>query len=356
MRRLLIPACLCLVTIGPSTTVGPATPWPVEPIATSAHAKDQGKSRRRSPRTPASFAERLAPFAAALKAPPASFAERLAPFAAALAVPPADSLERAQRVAAAAAETSRVNAYAAVASADAPTNPLAAPSTSPAILVPVQTASIPMKPPPGTPPSVRKRVVYRSKGEICDTLAKAAHANNLPLPFFIRLLFRESRFDAASLSHAGAQGIAQFMPETAHDVGLANPFDPLQAIPAAAQLLRGFIDRFGNLGLAAAAYNAGPARIDRWLKQRTRLTAETRGYVKIVTGKPANVWKSGKAMHSDTKLPEKVPCKPVAAPTAVAMAASVPLPPEPAPALRLRTAKATLQLAARRQRPKDARD
>jgi soluble lytic murein transglycosylase-like protein len=350
MRRLLIPACLSLVAIGPSTTVGPVTPAPVEPIATSTHAKNKSKPRRRSPPPPASFAERLAPFAAALKAPPASFAERLAPFAAALAAPPADSLERAQRVAAAAADAPRINAYAAV----APANPLAGPSTSSAIVVRATAVAIPMSPPPGTPSSVRKRVVYRSKGEICDTIAKAAHANNVPLPFFIRLLFQESRFDAASLSHAGAQGIAQFMPETAHDVGLANPFDPLQAIPAAAQLLRGFIDRFGNLGLAAAAYNAGPARIDRWLKQRTRLTAETRGYVKTVTGKPANVWKSGKAMHSDTELPEKVPCKPVAAPTAVAMAASVPLPPEPA--LRLRTAKATLQLAARRQRPKDARD
>lgn len=322
MQRLFIPACLCLVTIGSTTTIGPQTPRPIEPIITSAHTKNKGKSGGKV-RPKSQFKGE------ADGEPGATFAERLAPFAAALQAPPADSPQRSKLAAAMAANAPQANVYAAVARSNHQANPLADPSTSTAILVPVQTVSIPARPTPSTPASVRKRVVYRSQREICDTVAKAAHSNNLPVPFFIRLLFQESRFDAASLSHAGAQGIAQFTPETAADVGLNNPFDPRQAIPAAAQLLRDFVDRFGNLGLAAAAYNAGPTRVDNWLKRGSRLPAETRGYVKTVTGKSAETWRSGKEVHSKTALPKKTPCKPVSEPYAIASAASVPLPASP---------------------------
>ena len=90
---------------------------------------------------------------------------------------------------------------------------------------------------------------------------RVAESNELPVPFFIRLLFQESGFKPDVVSGAGAQGIAQFMPETAATVGLDNPFDPMQAIAASARLLRNLVRQFGNLGLAAAAYNAGPRRI-----------------------------------------------------------------------------------------------
>src|SRR5437773_2776804 len=83
-----------------------------------------------------------------------------------------------------------------------------------------------------------------------------------------RLPWQESRFNPSSVSHAGAQGIAQFMPGTARLVGLANPFDPIQALPKSAALLRDLRAQFGNLGLAAAAYNAGPKRIEDWLVKR----------------------------------------------------------------------------------------
>src|SRR5690242_7314760 len=109
-----------------------------------------------------------------------------------------------------------------------------------------------------------KPVVYRSREEICDTLARAANNNDLPVHFFIRLLYQESSFRPAAISTAGAFGIAQFMPETATDRRLDNPFDPAQAIPASARLLRDLYRKFGNLGLAAAAYNAGPRRIADW--------------------------------------------------------------------------------------------
>jgi hypothetical protein len=58
-----------------------------------------------------------------------------------------------------------------------------------------------------------------------------------------------------------------------------DPFDPNQALWAAAGLLSSLKQRFGNLGLAAAAYNAGPGRVSAWLRKRKRLPAETRNYV-----------------------------------------------------------------------------
>jgi soluble lytic murein transglycosylase-like protein len=179
-------------------------------------------------------------------------------------------------------------------------------------------------------PPAPKGVVHRSTREICDTLARAAHTNDVPVPFFIRLLFQESRFKPAVVSEAGAQGIAQFMPLTAASVGLDNPFDPLQAIPAAARLLHNLIDDFGNLGLAAAAYNAGPKRIRDWLDKKGHLPKETRGYVKAITGRPAETWKVAAAGHSVTRLPDSAPCKEVAGLYAWYDGKKVPLPP-PAP-------------------------
>jgi hypothetical protein len=172
-----------------------------------------------------------------------------------------------------------------------------------------------------------KKVVQRSTDEVCETVSRAAQTNNLPAPFFIRLLFQESGFDPGSVSHAGAQGIAQFMPETAASVGLKNPFDPLQAIPAAARLLRNLVDKFGNLGLAAAAYNAGPGRIQNWLSHKSSLPNETKGYVKIITGVPAEHWKGAAQVATATKLPTQAPCKEIIVASADSeLPVSVPVP------------------------------
>src|SRR5579863_8408938 len=96
---------------------------------------------------------------------------------------------------------------------------------------------------------------------ICRLIEGSARANQLPIPFFTRLIWRESSFRAGVVSPAGAEGIAQFMPRTAQERGLADPFDPERAIPKAASLLAELRRQFGNLGVAAAAYNAGPARV-----------------------------------------------------------------------------------------------
>lgn len=177
-------------------------------------------------------------------------------------------------------------------------------------------------------PPIPKPVVDRSEDEICHALTTAAQQNDVPAPFFIRLLFQESRFRPEVVSHAGAQGIAQFMPGTADQMGLDNPYDPVQAIPASARLLRDLVKQFGNLGLAAAAYNAGPKRVADWLaaKGKSKLPEETQGYVKTITGKPVEHWSAASARHPAQKLPEEAPCQSVAGLLAAAGPDELPLP------------------------------
>ena len=135
-----------------------------------------------------------------------------------------------------------------------------------------------------------------SVGDICRALAQAAADNELPEEFFTRLIWQESRFDPAATSPAGAQGIAQFMPQTAATRGLVNAFEPLQALRESASYLRELRTTFrGNLGLAAAAYNAGPGQVEGWLAGRLRLPGETQAYVRIVTGQSAEAWAAQKS-------------------------------------------------------------
>jgi hypothetical protein len=154
-----------------------------------------------------------------------------------------------------------------------------------------------------------KPVVFRSREEICDALVQSALSNDLPVPFFIRLLYQESTFRPAAISTAGALGIAQFMPETATHRRLDNPFDPAQAIPASARLLRDHYRKYGNLGLAAAAYNAGPRRVDDWRAKKGPLPQETQDYVKIITGFPVETWTFPLAGGPAVKVQQGAPCQ-----------------------------------------------
>jgi hypothetical protein len=124
---------------------------------------------------------------------------------------------------------------------------------------------------------------------------EAADANGIPRELLIRLLSQESSFKPTSISKAGALGIAQFMPATAIAVGLRDPFEPVSAIHASAAHLATLLKRFGNLGLAAAAYNAGPERVSAWLSGRRGLPQETRDYVLQVTGLDAESWTGPRA-------------------------------------------------------------
>jgi hypothetical protein len=134
-----------------------------------------------------------------------------------------------------------------------------------------------------------------SANSICLLVEGAAQANGLPLEFFARVIWRESRFrpnEVGPQTRSGdrAEGIAQFMPRTAAERGLLDPFNPIEALPKSAEFLRELWQQFGNLGLAAAAYNAGPQRVRDWMAGRRAIPQETRNYVLAVTGRSIDDW------------------------------------------------------------------
>ena len=136
------------------------------------------------------------------------------------------------------------------ANAQAPASPPAPQSQNAPAVQPAAT------PAPNTPPTA---------DDICRALEQDAAENELPVEFFARVIWQESRFNAQAVSKKGAQGIAQFMPATADYRGLVDPFDPIEALRHSASYLGELRTRFGNLGLAAAAYNAGPGRVAAFL-------------------------------------------------------------------------------------------
>ena len=153
-----------------------------------------------------------------------------------------------------------------------------------------------------------------SRGGLCSAIVSVAQANDLPVPFFANLIWQESSFQSKTISPAGALGIAQFIPETAIEHGLMNPFEPIQALFASGKLLRKLHLQFGNLGLAAAAYNAGPGRIYDWMGARRGLPGETRAYVARITGHRADQWLSRQFVQDGeaTLMPARAPCPEVA--------------------------------------------
>jgi hypothetical protein len=142
---------------------------------------------------------------------------------------------------------------------------------------------------------------------LCGIVEASAKAEGLPVNFFTRLIWRESAFRTDAVSPAGAEGVAQFMPGTASERGLADPFDPASAIPASAKFVAELAQRFGNLGLAAAAYNAGPNAVAAWLSGAGFMPLETQDYVLAITGHDVEEWRGEKPPASASPDPAE-PC------------------------------------------------
>jgi hypothetical protein len=109
---------------------------------------------------------------------------------------------------------------------------------------------------------------------LCGIVETSARTEGLPVGYFVKLIWRESGFRTDAVSPAGAQGVAQFMPGTASARGVAH--------------------KFGNLGLAAAAYNAGETAVDNWLDDKRELPIETQDYVLAITGHAPEEWRTAK--------------------------------------------------------------
>jgi hypothetical protein len=148
-----------------------------------------------------------------------------------------------------------------------------------------------------------------SVSELCDAVLTSAQEYDLPVSFFSNLIWQESRFRHDAVSRVGALGIAQFMPSVAVEAGVADPFDPRQAIPASARFLSALRHHFGNLGYAAAAYNAGARRVGQWLDRRRALPFETRTYVLRVTGRTAEAWRKSTIDDSRLTFTQQLPCR-----------------------------------------------
>ena len=127
--------------------------------------------------------------------------------------------------------------------------------------------------------------------DVCRAIETAAGANALDPNFFVRLVWKESLFDAAAISPAGAQGIAQFMPGHGRAARARDPFNPAEALQASARYLADLSRAYGNIGLAAVAYNGGEARAERFVAGAGGLPLETRAYVAAITGHTAETWR-----------------------------------------------------------------
>ena len=119
---------------------------------------------------------------------------------------------------------------------------------------------------------------------ICALIESSANANGLPPAFLARLIWKESRFDPGFVARTGERGIAQFQPGLAFKLGLRDSFDVEESVPALAAHLAGLRDRFGNIGLAAAAWQTGEQRVSHWLEKGGYLPIRTEDYLLAVLG------------------------------------------------------------------------
>jgi soluble lytic murein transglycosylase-like protein len=113
-----------------------------------------------------------------------------------------------------------------------------------------------------------------------NIIKDAAEKTNLEKSLLMAVIKVESDFNANALSPKGAMGLMQLMPGTANDLGLIDPFDPAQNIYGGAKYLSDCINRFMDLKLGLAAYNAGPNLVAKL--KRIPSIEETQNYVKNV--------------------------------------------------------------------------
>ncbi|MGV6813230.1 MAG: lytic transglycosylase domain-containing protein [Brevirhabdus sp.] len=135
--------------------------------------------------------------------------------------------------------------------------------------------------PKAVAPSTIPRYTGKYKGEYLLMARNAARKHGVPEELFLRLIEQESRWNPKAVSHKGAIGLAQLMPETARSLGV-DPNVPSANLDGGARYLRKQYDRFGNWRLALAAYNAGPEAVEK--HDGVPPYAETKSYVRIIWG------------------------------------------------------------------------
>lgn len=116
---------------------------------------------------------------------------------------------------------------------------------------------------------------------VTPVIESAAKATELKPDLLRAVIRQESQFHPCAVSEKGACGLMQLMPPTAEQFAVHDIFDPKQNIEAGAKYLKQLFEKYeGNLGLALAAYNAGPAAVDE--AKGIPDIPETRNYVDAI--------------------------------------------------------------------------
>ena len=150
-----------------------------------------------------------------------------------------------------------------------------------------------------TPTSERSRRPIRPTGKFAWEVGRASSATGIDAGLLHAVIAVESGYEPSARSPKGAMGLMQLMPATAAEMGVVDPLDPEENILAGAQYLRRLWDRFGDLNLALAAYNAGPERVEAF--GGVPPFAETEKYLREVRRRyPQGDWQS---THGSTATP-----------------------------------------------------
>ncbi|WP_028549247.1 lytic transglycosylase domain-containing protein [Paenibacillus sp. UNC451MF] len=128
----------------------------------------------------------------------------------------------------------------------------------------------------------------KQTGNLESLIENASRQHGVQTSLVKAVIDKESSFNSQAVSRSGAKGLMQLMDNTSRGLGVTNPFDPAQNIQGGTQYLSSLLKKYnGNRGVALAAYNAGPGRIDRLgitndqeLKSKMHLLpSETQAYV-----------------------------------------------------------------------------
>ena len=141
---------------------------------------------------------------------------------------------------------------------------------------------------PETPQTGRTAKTGASRQEIDKLIIKVAARHDLPARLIKAVALAESGLDPRARSKRGAMGLMQLMPDTAREMGIDDPFDPLQNLEGGSRYLKRLLSKYGgDLKKALVAYNWGPGRMDRL--GSAKIPAETSAFISRVMAFRKNI-------------------------------------------------------------------